>query len=459
MIEARTESASLSMSHVFTDYFRCPTELPGFRCPKALSSPAGFFRFGPELVCYGRLDSGRVADNINGTLEDSLATVRLDEDTCCLPFDIDEVVSNLRLERYYSALHSTKRSVAGSFVRGAYYAVRPLLPVSVRKHFQRAALRGWDKTPFPRWPVDHTVDSIFETLMLLMLRAGGAERIPFIWFWPEGYRAATTMTHDVETAVGRDFCSSLMDLNDSFGIKSSFQVVPEQRYAVPREFLDTIRHRGFEVNVHDLNHDGNLFRDRSEFLRRAAKINQHAEEFGAVGYRSGVLYRNLEWYDAFKFSYDMSVPNVGHLDPQPGGCCTTKPYFIGNILEIPVTVVQDYTLFNILQQYSIDLWKKQVQLIMDRHGIANFIVHPDYVIEARAREVYAELLAHLARLRQDANLWIALPGQVNDWWRMRNGMSLVHRGGRWTVEGPGKERARVAFAVVSQEKLIYEIPN
>jgi hypothetical protein len=459
MIEARTETASVSMSRAFTEYFKCPTEFPCFRGPKTLSSPAGFFRFGSELVCYGRLESGRVADSVNRSLEDSLATVRLDESIYCLPFDIDEVVSNLRLERYYSALHLKKRSVAGSFVRSDYYAVRPLLPVSVRKHFQRAALRGWDQTPFPRWPVDHTVDSIFETLMLLILRAGGTKRIPFIWFWPEGHRAAATMTHDVEAAAGRDFCSSLMDLNDSFGIKSSFQVVPEERYAVPREFLDTVRHRGFEVNVHDLNHDGNLFRGRSEFLRRAAKINQYAEEFGAVGYRSGVLYRNLEWYDAFKFSYDMSVPNVGHLDPQPGGCCTTKPYFIGNILEIPVTVVQDYTLFNILQQYSTDLWKKQVQLIMGRHGMANFIVHPDYVIEPRARGVYADLLAHLARLRQAADLWIALPREVNEWWRMRNGMSLVHRGGRWMIEGPGKERARVAFAVESQEKLIYEIPN
>ena len=68
------------------------------------------------------------------------------------------------------------------------------------------------------------------------------------------------------------------------------------------------------------------------------------------------------WYDDLKFSYDMSVPNVAHLDPQRGGCCTVMPYFLGDILEIPVTTVQDYTLFSILDDYSIDLWKRQIEI-------------------------------------------------------------------------------------------------
>lgn len=444
------------MHRRFDDYFKCAPGFADFRKPVEPSGPAGFFRFGPEVVCYGRLSSGRVAKEAEGPLEDALASVRTEETACYLPFDAEEIVSNLRLERYCAALRPKKQSLAKSLVRSTYYAVRPLLPVSVRKLLQRAALQGWNQIPFPHWPVDQTVDHVFETMMLLVLRASRANRIPFVWFWPDGHRACATMTHDIETVAGRDFCNSLMDLNDSFEIKSSFQVVPEDRYAVPKEFLNAIRSRGFEVNVHDLNHDGNLFRERTEFLRRAAKINRYAEEFGAIGYRSGVLYRNLEWYDAFQFAYDMSVPNVGHLDPQPGGCCTTKPYFIGNILEIPVTTTQDYTLFHIFQQYSIDLWKRQIQSIVSQHGMASFIVHPDYVIESRARDVYAALLAHLAQLRQDANLWIALPREVNDWWRLRSQMTLVHRNGEWTVEGVGKERAQIAFARAHEGKVVYE---
>ncbi len=35
------------------------------------------------------------------------------------------------------------------------------------------------------------------------------------------------MTHDVEGTAGRRFCPALMDLDESFGMKSAFQVIPE----------------------------------------------------------------------------------------------------------------------------------------------------------------------------------------------------------------------------------------
>ena len=115
----------------------------------------------------------------------------------------------------------------------------------------------------------------------------------------------------------------------------------------------------FEINVQDLNHDGNLFRNRPEFSRRAQRINKYASSYGVSGFRAAVLYRNLDWYDALHFSFDMSVPNVAHLDPQKGGCCTVMPYFFAETLEIPVTTTQDYMLFHLLNDYSLDLWKEQ----------------------------------------------------------------------------------------------------
>ncbi len=94
--------------------------------------------------------------------------------------------------------------------------------------------------------------------------------------------------------------------------------------------------RGFEVNLHDLNHDGRLFADKDAFLRHARRINDYAREFGCEGFRSGAMYREQGWFGAFEFSYDMSVPNAAHLEPQRGGCCTVMPYFVGNILELPL---------------------------------------------------------------------------------------------------------------------------
>jgi hypothetical protein len=133
------------------------------------------------------------------------------------------------------------------------------------------------------------------------------------------------------------------------------------------------------------------------------------------------------------------------------------PYFIGNMLEIPLTTIQDYSLFHILQDYSIEVWKRQIARILDGHGLASFNAHPDYLIDERPRAVYAQLLAHLASLPAERNVWLALPREVNRWWRDRSQMKLVESDGRLQIEGPGKERAQIAYACLEGSGLSYTI--
>ena len=265
------------------------------------------------------------------------------------------------------------------------------------------------------------------------------------------------MTHDVEAESGQGFCSELMNIDHSFGIKASFQLVPEGRYRISAALVAEIRDRGFEVDIQDLNHDGHLFREREEFLRRAQRINRYSKIYGARGFRAAVLYRNEDWYDALNFSYDMSVPNVAHLDPQPGGCCTVMPYFIGDILEIPLTTTQDYMLFHLLGDYSLDLWKAQIELIKKKNGLLSFLIHPDYIIETRARSVYRSLLEVLRDMGTTEKLWFALPGDVDQWWRARSKMRVVYDEGQWHIEGPEAERAVLAFAKVVAGHVEYEV--
>jgi len=151
------------------------------------------------------------------------------------------------------------------------------------------------------------------------------------------------------------------------------------------------------------------------------------------------------------------VPNTAHLDPQRGGCCTVMPYFIGKILELPVTTTQDYSLFYILKQYSIDHWKRQISQIMEKHGLASFIVHPDYVVESRTRDTYKSLLTYLADLRSQGKIWVALPREVNQWWRARSQMKLARQGNSWVIKGPDKDKARVAYAFLDGGRLVYEL--
>jgi hypothetical protein len=247
-----------------------------------------------------------------------------------------------------------------------------------------------------------------------------------------------------------------MDIDDSFGVKASFQIVPEERYVVASHFIDTIRSRRFEVNVQDLNHDGRLFDDKEEFVRRAAIVNQYAREYKAKGFRAGVLYRNPDWYGSLDLSFDMSMPNVAPLDPQRGGCCTVMPYFIGKILEIPVTTTQDYTLFYLLNQRSIDLWRTQIQLILAKNGLASFIIHPDYIIEQETRSVYEKLLRHLTDLRSRTDIWFALPGEIDHWWRTRNQLEVEKCGESWRIVGDGAELATLAYAKNVDGRLVYE---
>jgi hypothetical protein len=305
--------------------------------------------------------------------------------------------------------------------------------------------------------VDCSIDQLLEELLLLSVKSSAAQRIPFIWFWPEGASSCAIMTHDVETQSGQKFSPTLMDIDDSFGIKASFQIIPEDRYGVSPQFLASVRERGFEVVIHDLNHDGHLYRNREQFLQRAAKINSYGKQYGADGFRAAVLYRRQLWFDALNFSYDMSVPNVAHLDPQQGGCCTIMPFFIGNIVELPVTTTQDYMLFYILNDYSISLWERQIELIMKKHGLISFIVHPDYVAKPRERGVYEALLAHLARLRQESGVWITTPGEVSRWWRQRAQLKLVEDGEGPRIEGVGCERARIAYATEKDGELVLTV--
>jgi hypothetical protein len=442
------------MKQGVVDHYRCRENLAYFELAGRLSEDPGYFWFGPETICYGNSSFGSRSKRASGALYDALADVTTDGGTVRLPFDPDEIIENLRYERYRSSADRNGRVLGENpLARSIYYWLRPFLPLPLRRQVQRAYLSDWTRIHFPHWPVDRTVERLLERLLALSMKAQAVHTVPFVWFWPDGATSCTVMTHDVEHLAGRDFCSRLMDLDDSAGIKSAFQIVPEGRYPVPEALLEEIRIRGFEINVHDLDHGGRLFSSRKDFIRSVERINAYGSQYGALGFRSGGLYRNQAWFDALKFSYDMSVPSVAHLDPQRGGCCSTMPFFIGRILELPLTTIQDYSLFHILNDYSINLWKHQIASISAQHGLASFIVHPDHIIAKRARTTYEALLDHLARMREEGETWIALPREVDRWWRERSQMNVACDGTSWRIEGPGTERARLAFARLDGDTL------
>jgi hypothetical protein len=445
--------------HPLVDYFRCPEHLAVLGTADHLPPESGYFRFG-DIVCYGCQGVGEPSERPDGALVDVSDGVEASDGKVVVPFNLDQVLDNLRYERYPEARRAIEHTTGFSPTHAAYYLIRPLLPVAVRKHLQRMHWAGWQSIAFPRWPGDTAVETLMRQAAGLVLARAGVRELPFVWFWPDGAPGCAMMTHDVEGFTGAAFCGELMDLDAQYGIRSSFQVIPDgPRMAKfgSRELVAQLQRRGFEANVHDLSHDGRLFRSRDRFLRHAATINAHGRQFGSRGFRAGAMYRRQDWFAALDIAYDMSVPNVAHLEPQAGGCCTVMPYFLGHVLELPLTASQDYTMFHILGDYSTTLWQEQIDRILAEHGLISFIAHPDYLIEDRAREVYTELLRMLAALRDERHVWMAPPAEIDRWWRERHEMRLVADGESWRIEGPGSERARIAYARLDGDRVVYDV--
>ena len=115
---------------------------------------------------------------------------------------------------------------------------------------------------------------------------------------------AVVLTHDVEGTRGLGRCQQLMDLEQRFGFRSSFNFIPAGDYEAPAELREEMTRNGFEVGVHDLYHDGKLFRSRAEFSQRAAQINRYLQEWGARGFRSGFMHHQLDWIHELEIAYE-----------------------------------------------------------------------------------------------------------------------------------------------------------
>src|SRR5689334_16350832 len=159
-------------------YYRHAPIACGFQAPRKSESTQGFFRFGDDVICYGQSPDSPVSPSVKGHLADSLNHVQTLDSSIILPFDVDQVADNLRYERY-EGVSGWQKWIQASPLRDVYYGLRPLLSVPIRKHLQKLYLRDWTTIPFPNWPVDRSVDLLFEKLIVLAMRFSGITRLPF----------------------------------------------------------------------------------------------------------------------------------------------------------------------------------------------------------------------------------------------------------------------------------------
>jgi peptidoglycan/xylan/chitin deacetylase (PgdA/CDA1 family) len=321
----------------------------------------------------------------------------------------------------------------------AYYSLRPLIPRELQLLVRKSYKAKQEVRTFPAWPIEPAiVDTVRKALVAAAEsdRNGGVHRISP---WPGGKKFAFVITHDVEWDAGLRIAPELVSIEKQFGFVSSFNIVPE-RYPIDWQIVGQLREAGCEIGVHGLKHDGKLFLSRRVFRKRLVRIHEYAKKWGAVGFRSPATLRNTEWMPELQFEYDSSFFDTDPYEPQPGGCCTIWPYFIGSLLELPMTMPQDHTLFEILGHKDIDLWIRKSDWIAEQGGMVLINVHPDYMNSPERLKLYEEFLRHM---KGKQGMWHGLPREVARWWRDRTESTLVRKNDTFVVEGPAAGTASV----------------
>jgi len=289
----------------------------------------------------------------------------------------------------------------------AYYMAKPAIPLRVRLALRRILANRLRRKSTNTWPINEA-----------------ACKVPAKWpGWPEGKKFAFALTHDVEGKKGLDRSRELADLEIELGFRSAFNFVPEGEYRVPESLRGFLTANGFEVGVHDLHHDGSLYRSQGSFRSGAKKINKYVEQWGAEGFRSGFMRHNLTWLDEVRVLYDSSTFDTDPFEPQPDGVETIFPFWVSQdgqygYVEIPYTLSQDSTLFLLLEENSIDIWKRKLDWVAQHGGLALVIVHPDYIgfngqkrVGEYSQQLYRDLLDYVANRYSD-QCWFALPKEV-----------------------------------------------
>ena len=250
-----------------------------------------------------------------------------------------------------------------------FYTLRPMIPRPLQIAARRK-IAGYKRRHYAHiWPIDP-----------------GAARPPAGWTgWPDGKRFALVLVHDVDTRRGYENCLKLAEIEEKLGFRSTFSFVPERYGTISLSLLEELKGRGFDIAVHGLKHDGKLFRSKKIFDHRAVGINHYLKKWQSRGFSSPSMHHNLEWLSKLDIDYSVSTFDTDPFEPQPDAVGTIFPFWVPNgspnrgFVELPHTLPQDSTMFVILQEKGIDIWKRKLDWIAAKGGMALVNTHADYM--------------------------------------------------------------------------------
>ena len=216
------------------------------------------------------------------------------------------------------------------------------------------------------------------------------------------------------------------------GFRSSYNFFARD-YNVPSVLRDYLEDCGFEVGLHGLYHNVNPFKSRRIFQEHTQQINQYLKQWNCVGFRCPCMFHNLEYVHDLNIEYDASTFDTDPFEPQPDGMKTIFPFYVTcnanqkGYVELPYTLPQDFLLFILMQENNIDIWKKKLDWLIEKGGMALFITHPDYMnfdnmnlkYDEYPAKYYEEFL-HYIKDKYESQYWHILPRDISRWWAKNN---------------------------------------
>lgn len=307
------------------------------------------------------LDRGPVAAALasDGTLEVSAA----------LAPAVEGVADALRMRAAYTGAPVSGRLPV------SYQRIPPVmrqLMAGAVGRLQRHRSAAWAR--YPRFPLDLTVDAVAD-----LAAAAATDGVP-----PRETAAAATpvvLSHDLDSPEGlQNLVSMFLPVEESVGARSTSFIVP-CAWPVDHGLLAEVQARGHEIGIHGYDHANRTPHLPAEERRtRLAAAGELIAQYGCRGYRAPSLVRTSALLDdlAPLYRYDSSIPTSGGLFPTPNnGCATARPFRIGRLLEIPLSMPRDGSLrfLGYSPRAILDLWKATAQRIARSRGVVVLLTH------------------------------------------------------------------------------------
>lgn len=215
------------------------------------------------------------------------------------------------------------------------------------------------------------------------------------------------LTHDIDTQECAAFWPRVVQIEEEFGVCSTYNVLTSGPYRLDLGWLDELETRGFEIGLHGDTHDMAIgFRDikcvRDRLQRCLDVLNRPLSGFRAPAMAiSETLLATLK---ELGFRYDSSIKaNVYYS----GGVDICIPYLYPNtgLWELPL-VLQDDGLFRdqtLNEEGALQAVRDVIEALQAYNGLVVFNSHP-FLLQSRT-SFYRRLLNWL--LEQDIEIILA----------------------------------------------------